>query len=118
MVIHLGYGFSESLRSGDPLCIPCVKANRWLVPWIVSKRPQSDYEHWCARCGRFFYGGVRRRYCSAGCGEQERRNRRDRSADRTQHRCECGQVFTARADARYCSNACRQRAYRQRGGDS
>jgi hypothetical protein len=115
MVVHRGHNYSASIRSGDPLCIPCVKADRYLIPWFRSGRPRSDYEHWCLRCRRFFYGGVRRRYCSDECGELERRSRRDRCVDRVQHRCECGVTFTARADAQYCSNACRQRAYRQRG---
>jgi hypothetical protein len=118
MLVFSRANWGQGLHSGDPICIPCANEDRYLLPWLGSPRPRSEYEHRCWRCGRFFYGSIHRRYCSEECGELERRSRRDRTGDRATHRCACGQAFTARADARYCSGACRQRAYRQRGGAS
>jgi hypothetical protein len=114
-------GYNRTLRrSGDPVCADCANANHYLWPWprpLPPGRSRSDYEHRCRRCGRFFYGGVQRRYCSDDCGERTRRARRRRHErfPYEQLCATCGAVFIrSRPDAAYCSGACRQKAYRRR----
>jgi hypothetical protein len=114
-------GLSSGLRNGHPVCIDCATASayRLLIPWARTHRPRTDYEHYCLRCRRVFYGSVHRRYCSDECGELERRMRRTPNQPKPEPRpcVGCGEGFVpSRSDAVYCSNACRQRAYRQRKG--
>ena len=116
-VVARSYGYTRELRSGDPVCIECARANPWVLRLGDGSDP-ADYAHVCDHCGRAFWGGQHRRYCSAECGERERSRRRERSAVRIvgSRSCEtCRKTFTPpRSDGRYCSSACRQKAYRTR----
>jgi len=112
---------------GMPLCIPCAKDvasqpfHRDVWPWLTrgaldAGRSREEYQRWCRRCRRPFYGAYARLHCSERCAELTRAARRDRTRDRDARRCEtCAEHFTPpRSDGRYCSPACRQKAYRAR----